>query len=235
MLKLRSDIKVELMGQYGTDLDIARAAWVSSGNDDTDPDPKRVNGVLKALMRDLHSTPFETGYFQFRTEAPRAVRDEMVRHRNLSFSAASLRYTADSGTYYIPPPERPLVKAEGFKQIQPKYEPMKSEEYVVYKQLLTKAYEHTEETLEFMRSMHLSETEMTRWITHDGTYTSWIARCTPRALMGFLSLRTHEPDAKNPSYPMWEIEQVARQMEAHFADKLPLTYAHWNTFGRVAL
>lgn len=230
----RSDLKVELLDQYGTDKDIARAAWVSSGKDDMDASEKRVSGVLKALMRDFHGTPFESGYFAFRIEGPRAVRDEMVRHRLISFSCSSLRYTKDTGEYYIPPPERPIKKAEGFKQIQPKYEPLNNDEYEAYKVRLQEGYNHSEFIINELRIIGREETEATRWLTHDGTYFSWIARMNPRALMHFLGLRTHNEDANHVSFPMWEIEQVALQMEEHFKEKLPITYEHWQTFGREA-
>ena len=34
--------------------------------------------------------------------------------------------------------------------------------------------------------------------------------------MAFLSLRTHESDAKFVSYPLWEIEHAARKLEDYF-------------------
>jgi thymidylate synthase (FAD) len=52
--------------------------------------------------------------------------------------------------------------------------------------------------------------------------------------MHFLSLRTHEPDAANVSYPQAEIEDCARQMEAAFARLYPLTHAAFCEFGRRA-
>lgn len=230
----RSDFKVDLIGQYGSDLDIAKAAWVSSGKDDDTVSEKRINGVLRALMRDKHGSPFESGYFAFKIEAPRAVRDEMVRHRMLSFSCSSLRYTEDTGEYYIPPRERPIKKAEGFKQIQPRYEPLSDEEYDAYVGTLKNGYVHSESVMKQLRESGRTETEATRWITHDGTYCSWVARMNPRALMHFLALRTHEEEADFVSWPMWEIEQVARKMEAEFQKMLPITYEHWNQFGRKA-
>ena len=234
MVTIRNDFKVELLDQYGTDTDIVRAAWVSSGNTDLDADEKRINGVLRALMREKHGTPFESGYFAFRIEAPRAVRDEMVRHRMISFSSASLRYTEGSREYYIPGSWRPIAKDEGFKQIQPKYKPLTSIEHSRYVRRLKEAYEQIDSTLDALSYDGREETEARRWVTPDGMYTSWIARMNPRALMHFLGLRTHEPEAAFVSWPMYEIEEVARQMEEHFKMKLPLTYNHWNTFGRVA-
>lgn len=182
------------------------------------------------------NTPFETGYFQFYVEAPRAVRDEAVRHRSASFSCSSLRYTHESPEVYIPGPNRPIKKAEGFKQIQPKYEPLDRDEYKAYVEALKQGYTSAYQQIQFIReTLGREETEATRWLTLDGTYCSFIMRVNPRGLMNFLSLRTHEPESNHPSYPLWEIELVARRMEDSFREKLPLTYEFWNQFGREAV
>jgi thymidylate synthase (FAD) len=50
--------------------------------------------------------------------------------------------------------------------------------------------------------------------------------------MAFLSLRTHEPTAERVSYPLWEIDNAARQVEAVFAEKMPLTHRAFCENGR---
>jgi thymidylate synthase (FAD) len=52
--------------------------------------------------------------------------------------------------------------------------------------------------------------------------------------MSFLSLRTHEPDSKFPSFPQAEIEQAARVAETFLAEGWPITYAAFSKNGRVA-
>jgi len=233
-LTLTSEIKVELIGQYGTDLDICKAAWVSSGVDLVDASEKRQRGLIRSLIRASHGSPVEAGYFAFRIEAPRAVRDEHVRHRIGSYSSSSLRYRRSDPVVYVPPMRRPLQKAEGFKQIQPVYEPYSEEKWNRYLKHLVKIYTAVYQGLEEMEADGFIETEAVRWVTQDGLITPYIARFNPRSLMHFLALRTHDENANHVSYPMWEIEQVARQIEQHFAHYLPLTYAAFNEFGREA-
>lgn len=237
MVAFRSDLKVELIHHYGTDQHIAEAAWVSSGvtreSVGDEYFDRRIKGVVRALLREKHGTPFESGYFAFRFEVPRAVRDEAVRHRMMSVSSSSLRYTFANPEVYIPPRERPFVKAEGFKQLQPKYEPMTDDDYADYVFHLKDGYRKAANANSCIQDF-VESTEAARWLTHDGTYVSFIGRFNPRSLMHFLGLRTHNENANHVSYPMWEIEQVATQMEAFFAEKLPLTYAAWNEFGREA-
>lgn len=233
-IEFRSDIGVSLEGQYGTDLDICRAAWVSNGNDDKDADEKRQRGLINALMRDRHGTPFEAGYYDFRIEAPRAVRDEHVRHRVGSYSSSSLRYRIADKVVYIPPPTRPLQKAKGFKQIKPVYEPYEPEKYDRYVRHLRRIYTNVAEGMDEMEADGFTETEAVRWVTQDGLYVSYKARFNPRMMMSFLSLRTHDENARHPSYPMWEIEAAARLIEKYFSWHLPITYEAWVKNGRQA-
>jgi thymidylate synthase (FAD) len=67
-----------------------------------------------------------------------------------------------------------------------------------------------------------------------GIYSSCWVTVNPRSLMAFLSLRTHEPTAVHPSYPLWEIELAARSVEKIFAEGWPITYECFCKNGRVA-
>lgn len=232
-LTFRSDIVVVPRIVAGTDVDIATSAWASS-KDNVSEDmltEKRIKGLLNSLMRDRHGSPFDEGFLSVYIEAPRAVRDEHVRHRNLSYSSSSLRYTLATPEVYIPSRDRPLKKADGFKQIRPKYEVLSDYEYQRLEDSLvdayTESYDRSNGFLELVDS-----TEAVRWITTDGHYVHYIARGMLRPWLQFLQLRTHEETSNHPSHPMWEIEQVARQVEAIIAEHWPLTYEAWNKNGR---
>ena len=54
-----------------------------------------------------------------------------------------------------------------------------------------------------------------------------------RGLMNFLSLRVKSEDSMFPSFPMWEINQVANKMELSFMEKMPLTHESFVANGRV--
>jgi len=76
--------------------------------------------------------------------------------------------------------------------------------------------------------------EVARAVLPVGIYSSCWVTMNPRALMHFLSLRTHDADAKYVSYPQAEIEEAARACERTFAVGWPLTYKAFNECGRVA-
>jgi thymidylate synthase (FAD) len=76
--------------------------------------------------------------------------------------------------------------------------------------------------------------EVSRAVLPVGLYSSMYVTMNARALMNFLSLRTHREGSHFPSYPQREIEMVAEIMEEHWARLMPLTYEAFQDGGRVA-
>lgn len=230
-MEFRSDITVELLGQWGADITIAESAWVSSN---AAADGKKVRGLIRSLMKRKHGTPFEDGFFKFLVNAPRSVSIEHMRHRiGWSYSSASLRYREQEPIIYIPPRERPLKRGENFKSMTPIYEVLTDEEYEQYVEYLKDG--HKAMSVFYNEAKEIRpETEALRFFTSEALYLPYICRCNPRSLMHFLSLRTHREDAAYVSFPMYEIQLVADQLEQHFARFFPLTYEAFNDFGRVA-
>ena len=75
--------------------------------------------------------------------------------------------------------------------------------------------------------------EVARTVLPVGLYSSMYVTMNARALMNFLSLRTKHEGSHFPSYPQREIEMVAEKMEEIWAGLMPLTYAAFNSGGRV--
>jgi thymidylate synthase (FAD) len=69
--------------------------------------------------------------------------------------------------------------------------------------------------------------ELARLAVPVGTYTEFYWTVNARALMNFLSLRTHEAAQR-------EIRDLALEVEKSFAEKMPITYAAWIANGKVA-
>ena len=76
--------------------------------------------------------------------------------------------------------------------------------------------------------------EVARIVLPVTTYSSMYVTMNARALMNFLSLRTKRENSRNPSHPQREIEMVAEQMEAEWAQLMPLTHAAFEAHGRTA-
>lgn len=192
-----------------------------------------IDGRIRFLVKNRHGTPFEQNYFQFYVKAPIAVFREHHRHRiGWSYNEESGRYKVMKPEFYIPPKDRPLVQTgkPGAYVMSPgtelQYELMFDtmlhtfhEAYATYEQLLADGVAK----------------EVARGVLPVYLMSSMFASCNARSMMAFLSLRTDEPDAKFPSKPMWEIDQlVARVYEQALAAQMPITYKAFCDFGRVA-
>lgn len=90
---MTDQIKVELHSVYGTDADIANAAWTSSyefsKNSRSMDDIKR---VINKLAAEKHSVPFESVIFRFWMRLPIATDRQIMTHRIASHSGMSGRY-----------------------------------------------------------------------------------------------------------------------------------------------
>lgn len=87
-------IQVELQKVYGTDRDIAEAAWTSS----TELSIKEIKNdmdvlrVINMLADKKHSVPFESVIFRFWMRLPIAIDRQIMTHRIASHSGMSGRY-----------------------------------------------------------------------------------------------------------------------------------------------
>lgn len=90
---------VRLVDHMGDDLSVVRSARVSydaapRGNDDT--------ALIGYLMRNRHTSPFESVNFTFEVKAPIFVFRQWHRHRTWSYNEVSARYTELPEEFYVP-------------------------------------------------------------------------------------------------------------------------------------
>lgn len=95
---------VELIGFYGSDLQIALAAWTSTSRELTEEKRARVPALLKTLASEGHHTPFERPVFQFLVDVETASHIHILKHRiGVSTNGESARYRElKSDKYHIP-------------------------------------------------------------------------------------------------------------------------------------
>src|SRR5690625_4543989 len=99
---------VELIEAWGSDRKIAQSARVSTLG--LDNDREKIAGLVKALWRDGHYSPFESSGMTVAFDVPMFVRDQLVRHKSFAFSVKSLRYSEAAPKFYVPSGARPLVQ-----------------------------------------------------------------------------------------------------------------------------
>lgn len=228
-ITLTNTITVTLEHTLGSDLGIAQSAWVST---DRAGSPDEIAGLINYLMKHRHGTPFEDGHFKFTIHAPIFVAREHMRHRiGWSYSELSARYSELEPTFWAPGPERGIVNTGS--SARPKMGPASKPQYDTVMQETLFAYRAAWTAYQGMLRTGIAR-EVARTVLPVGIYTRYVARCNPRSLMHFLSLRTHDQDARFLSYPQAEIELAARAMEEHFAEWFPVTHAAFVTHGRVS-
>lgn len=231
MIRIRNDFDVELAAASGNDTQICHAARVSTmGSAAVEGEESK--GLLNFLMKNRHGSPFEHGFMMFRISAPIFVWREFMRHRiGFSYNEESGRYKVLDGVFYIPKPDRPLIqvgKAGAYEFVRGDAG-MHHETF----EALHVAYQIAWEQYLYMLKQGVAK-EVARMCLPVATYSSAVVSCNPRSLMSFLSLRTKSEVSMFPSYPQWEINQVANEMEKSFARLYPHTYEAFNAAGRVA-
>lgn len=100
--------KVELVGWYGGDKAIARAAWTSTQNDvDLKTDEQIRDLIVNKLWNNgsgkPHKTPFERGIVEFNILCDTASHIHILKHRLLNVNGESSRYRELKGDkFYLP-------------------------------------------------------------------------------------------------------------------------------------
>ena len=230
-ITIRDDFDVDLIEHAGSDEFICKAARVSTLGADA-IDSEESAGLIRFLMKNRHGSPFEHGLMSFRITAPIFVWREFMRHRiGFSYNEQSGRYMEMLPVFYIPPANRPLTQVG--KPGHYEFVPGTDEQY----KTVVDSDSHN-----FLTSWRSYQAKLNCGIAKEvarnnlpvAVYSSAIVSCNPRSMMSFLSLRTKHEDSMFPSYPQWEINQVADKMEEEFFFKFPLTHRAFCESGRVS-
>ena len=248
-----SDVMVAAAAWVSTSGDEALRTLTESGESE-----KKIRGLIKYLIQHRHGTPFEHNALTFFVRAPIFVWREWHRHRiGFSYNEESGRYKKLDPVFYIPSADRPMFKTQDteWKAGRPKFwtieeteawtttlpEDAAPREYPAMEWPLD-AYvsltDNLENSYKFAYKMYEDNLDlgMDPGLARDclpvGIYSSCWVTCNARSLMAFLSLRTHDMNANQVSYPLYEIEMAARKIEEIFAQEFPITYNAFCDNGR---
>jgi thymidylate synthase (FAD) len=234
-VEFSSDVTVTLVKHSASDADVVWAARVSTAGERSQEsisqDASGAKGLINFLMRERHGTPFEHSVMTFYVKAPIFVWREHMRHRMASYNEESGRYRVLEPCFYVPDEDRKLIQVG--KPGAYVFEAGSDEQFQVakaeYEQTCVLAYQSYQRMLDAGIAR-----EVARGVLPVTIYSSAYVTMNSRALMSFLSLRLKSDDAKFPSYPQREIEMVAEQYEATFADLMPITHEAFLANGRVS-
>ena len=254
-LTLKSDIDVVLINQMGDDLMLAKAAWVST-QASLDKTMNDVEKLIPYLMKHRHGSPFEHGALTICVNAPIFVWREWHRHRiGMSYNEESARYKTLDPVFYVPSSDRPMFKVDNWKAGKPKF--LTEDQQIAFLQeqnksmtledavdIVHNSFSTLSINLEvsyelayknYLQNLSLGfDPGLARDCLPVGIYSSCWVTMNPRSIMNFLSLRVHSEDSKFISYPLWEIDMAAREVEDIFKAYWPITHKAFVDNGRVA-
>lgn len=95
---------VRLVDSMGDDSSIVQMARVSYGKGTKTPSDDR--RLIRYLMSNRHTSPFESVTFKFHVKAPIFVLRQWMRHRTWSYNEVSARYSEMPDEFYIPETQR---------------------------------------------------------------------------------------------------------------------------------
>lgn len=249
-VKLTSEITVRLVQRMGSDEMVVAAAKVSTNGHEAinflhPANEGMVEGLIDYLMKHRHGTPFEHASMTFFVNAPAFVWWEWIRHRvgqsidcpglspDASFNLESGRYKVLDPVFWVPRPGRKMRPAFDHKPARPKFDPVSEDHHRRVVEVMRQGYHAAWAAYETLIANQIAN-EVARAVLGFGVYYAGWVTCNPRSLMSFISLRTHDPEAKFVSYPQAEIEESARACEAVLAEGWPITHAAFVRNGRVA-
>jgi len=208
---------VQPLDYMGTDEDIVQAARVSYGPSTKPKSDDR--GLLRYLMWNLHTSPFEMCEVKFRCKMPIFVARQWIRHRTANVNEMSLRYSEAPDEFYVPSLEQVTLQSTTNKQGR-ESAPLEPEIQERVQALLQQNGADSYALYEEIAGQLGIARELARTCLPVSLYTQWIWKVDLHNLFHFLRLRLDE-------HAQWETRQYAEAMASFVRAWVPLS---WEAF-----
>ena len=206
---------VRLVESMGSDLSIVRNARVSydaewRAGDDDGKDAK----LLNYLLKNKHTSPFESCVFTFDVKAPIFIFRQWHRHRTWSFNEISARYAELPEEFYVPELDQITTQSATNKQMRTDLQHPQTQDcanlihstnsasFAAYKAMIADGVPR----------------ELARSVLPVGTYSHMFATVDLHNLFHFLKLRLH-------SHAQYEIRVYAEAMLELIEPIVPVSVA----------
>lgn len=207
---------IRLVDYMGNDAAIVQAARVSYGAGTKKVSEDR--GLIRYLLRNAHTTPFEMCELKFHCKMPIFVARQWIRHRTANVNEYSARYSEVKDEFYLPDPA--VLKKQSSENRQGRGEELTDEQKRRVLYLLRADYAQEYSTYEQL----LNELGLTRELARIGlsvaAYTQWYWKIDLHNLFHFLRLRLD-------SHAQYEIRVFAEAMAQITRDAFPIA---WEAF-----
>jgi thymidylate synthase (FAD) len=192
---------VRVIDYMGDDAAVVQAARVSYGRGTKQPSEDRT--LIRYLMRNWHSTPFEMCEIKLHVKLPIFVARQWIRHRTASVNEYSARYSILDREFYMPAREQiaaqTLLNRQGRGQVLDEQEANDvlrllredaERSYGTYRELLNDVDDEDHDPSRVGLSRELARIGLSL-----STYTQWYWKTDLHNLLGFLRLRA-DPHAQ---------------------------------------
>lgn len=207
---------VRLVDYMGGDESIVQAARVSYGKGTKTVHEDR--GLIRYLMRHMHTTPFEMVELKFHCKLPIFVARQWIRHRTANVNEYSGRYSVMKDEFYIP--EQEAIHFQGLRNKQGSAEhevPPELRQKVL--DILVNAQRQLYDEYEQMLEADIAR-ELARINLPLSLYTEWYWKIDLHNLFHFLRLRMD-------SHAQYEIRVYAEALAEITKKVVPIA---WEAF-----
>lgn len=212
-ITFRSDMRVTYIDSMGDDRRIAQAARVSTAG--LDNDREKYVGLVRALIRDGHWSPLESCTMTIAFDVPAFTRDQIIRHRSMSFSVFSLRYSEAKPVFWVPSDDRPLVQVG--KALDYRREKGDDEQAELarsaHRMMAEDAWDDYQGMIEFGIA-----NEVARTVLPNSIYSPFWATGNLRSWLHFVGIR-NDPHAQR------EVREAAEKVENIIGERWPVALA----------
>lgn len=211
---------VRLLDRMGDDLRVVNAARVSFGRtvaEFSDNDDR----LLRFLLRNKHTSPFEHCMISWAFKVPLFVRSQHMRHRTWSFNEISRRYTSETIEFYLPNRFRKQHSSDRQASTNEHINPLVT-------RLHKKQNANTALKEASLEAVALYENllaqgvarEMARMVLPQNLYTSYYGTIDLHNALRFIELRSDY-------HAQWEIRRVAEAMHEQLKKLFPAVMRAW--------
>ncbi len=182
---------VALVESMGNDLSIVRNARVSYDAEwRTGEDSGKDEKLIKYLVKNNHTSPFECVQFTFDIKCPIFVARQLLRHRTLSANEISARYAELPEEFYIPDLQQMGVQHSDNKQMRDADIILPEDVANNIRDEMTKQNKEAFNLYHSMIERGLAR-ELARTVLPVGTYTHLFFTMNLHNLMHFIKLRSN--------------------------------------------
>lgn len=204
---------IHLQKHCAEDLDVVNAARVSLAKYSTEVG-KTEEALIRFLLRNDHTSPFEHTFFKFHIMLPMSTGTQWLRHRiGHSYNLASGRYSEWQEQFYVP--SRDDMRTQVGKPGAYTFEPLDEATAREVEGVIDSANKTGFTAYKRLLELGLAK-ELARNVLGYGLYTQMIWSCNALSLMHFLGRRDDEHAQK-------DIRVYAQAVRQYFEEIMPIT------------